>query len=96
MNGNKIIYLVSALIGLVGILLVLLLSSMSSRISTIEGEINGAFESGRLESPEQKKSRIAKEIQDFYAGSIKPDLRAMEERLMRAIENHHHNGSGGK
>lgn len=87
MNGNKMIYFVSALTGLVGILLVLLLSSMTDRIDSVEETLGKAFRDGRLETPEQKTHRTTAVIQRYWTENIRPELRAMEERIMRAIEN---------
>lgn len=91
-HGKLLIGLVVGLLALSGALLGLLLNSHGDRIATTEETINGYAREGRLETPQQKQDMVDARIQRYWVENMKPDLRSMEERLLRALDKHRHGG----
>lgn len=92
MNGKTWLVVSLALIALVGVMLTLVINTIDNRLTGVEDTVRTYEREGRLETPEQKITRIDSRIQHFYVTTIRPDLQEIKHLIQQVRDENHDGG----
>ena len=77
MNGHKVLWWILGIVGSITVCLIVA-AVIGMNVHVGDGDVH--------ENREKKENRIKALTHDFYTRTIKPDLKAMEERMVREIQ----------